>query len=285
VKLAAHARRRQVRGRRHVSGSAGAWSRLEAAARSALGGCASLVLATSGILGLAACSPRNVGSRPPSTTQADWQEARARLAVLRAGVPDRPYGIVVRVSLREPKSGRTFVARGALAVDPRRALRMILVGPGGGTALDAWVTPEAYRFEVPTIGLLRRGGVSPEPGLPVGFFRWWFLSPLEGRLLASFVPDEPKKGSRSFILRRGAATVIVEDAQLSTGLELRATQRSPGVFERLSFRGQELSPHAGDRAEYEEAGTGVRAEVLVESVDADAPESIAFRDPDHGGER
>jgi hypothetical protein len=241
-------------------------------------------LATSGILGLA-CSPPNLSSLPSSTTQADWQEARARLAVLRAGLPDRPYGVIVRVSLREPKSRQTFVARGALAVDPRRALRMILVGPGGATALDAWVTPEAYRFEVPTIGVLRRGGVSAEPGLPVSFFRWWFLTPLEGRLLASFVPGAPKKGSRSFILRRGAATVIVEDAQVSTGLEIVATQRRPGAFERLSFRGQELAPHAGDRAEYEEAETGVRADVLVESVDPDAPESIAFRDPDHGGVR
>jgi hypothetical protein len=246
-------------------------------------GRAVLALAAWGTTGVA-CAPSNTSS-PPRTTQADWQEARARLAVLRAGVPDRPYGIIIRASLRESKSGRTLVARGALAVDPHRALRMILIGPGGGTALDAWVTPEAYRIEVPALGVLRRGGASSEPGLPVDFFRWWFLSPLDGRLLASFVPGAPERRGRWFILRRGAATVIVEDAGLSSGVEILATERRPGAFERLSFRGRELAPHAGDLAAYEEARTGVRAEVLVESVDPDAPEPIAFRDPDDGGQR
>jgi hypothetical protein len=248
-----------------------------------------------------ACFPSRV-SLPPSTTEADWQEAHARLALLRASAPEHAYGIVIRVSLRARKSGQVFVARGALAVDPHRALRMILLGPGGGTALDAWVTPAAYRLELPALGVLRRGGVSPEPGLPIDFFRWWFLSPLDGRLLASSPrsgrveeggrrveeggrEEVSSKGGRWFILRRGAATVILEDAERPGGLEIVATERRPGALEHLAFQGLALAPHSGDRTEYEEARTGVRAEVVVESVDATEPEPVAFLDPDHGGER
>jgi hypothetical protein len=201
-------------------------------------------------------------------------------------VPERPYGIVVRVSLRERKSGRVFVARGAIAVDPHRALRMILLGPGGATALDAWVTPGAYRLELPALGVLRRGGTSVEPGLPIDFFRWWFLSPLDGRLLASSVRSGGAEGTgRWFVLRRDGATVILEDAGRSSGIEIVATERRPGALERLSFRGLALAPHGGDVAEYEETLTGVRAEVSVESVDSAEPEPMAFCDPDHGGER
>jgi hypothetical protein len=200
-------------------------------------------------------------------------------------VPDGPYGAIVRVTLREPKSGLVFVARGAVAVDPHRAVRMILIGPGGGTSLDAWVTPAAYRIEVPPLGIVRRGGAFSDPRLPVDFFRWWFLSPLEGRLLASFVPLGAAKEARLFVLRRDEATVVFEDAGLSGALEIVATERRPGHLERVFFRGRELAPHAGDRAEYEEPKTGVRAEVFVESVDAAAPEPAAFLDPDEGGAR
>jgi hypothetical protein len=229
----------------------------------------------------------------PSPTTAEWEAARARLAALRSGQPERPYGIVVRVTLSEPRSGRSFVARGALAVDPHRALRMILLGPGGTTALDAWVTPGAYRFEVPPMGLLDRGGESADPALPVELFRWWFLAPMDGRLLASYEGPEltlqrlaPCKG-RWFVLRRGASTVTLCDAQGNGGaLEILATERTTGgAFERLSFHGQSLTPQAGDRAEYEDARSGVRAHVEVESCDRDPPDPIAFLDPDAGGSR
>ena len=127
-------------------------------------------------------------SREPLTplpTQPAWDAARRWLEALRASEPASPYGAVVRVSLREPRTGHTFAARGAVAVDPHHALRMILLGPGGATALDAWVTPERWRFAVPPAGVLRRGGREDDPSLPIGFFRWWFLSPVGGRLLTS----------------------------------------------------------------------------------------------------
>jgi hypothetical protein len=241
-----------------------------------------------------ACAPAALG--PPSPTAAEWTAARARLDALREAEPTRPYGIVVRVTLREPRSGRSFAARGALAVDPHRAMRMILLGPGGTTAIDAWITPDAYRFEVPPLGLLRRGGREADPALPVTFFRWWFLAPVEGRLLASYpgpsltLPYVAACTGRWFILRRGTSTVTLceeeGDEDLPRGgIQVLATERSEGTLERLSFHGKSLAPHAGDEAEYQDAPSGVRAHVEVESYDADAPDPVAFMDPDHGGAR
>jgi hypothetical protein len=175
-------------------------------------------------------------------------------------------------------------------------MRMILLGPGGATALDAWVTPDAYRFEVPPVELLRRGGRDADPALPVAFFRWWFLAPAEGRLLASYagpslaLPHVAECTGRWFILRRGTSTVTLceeeGDAELrGGGIEVLATERTEGTLERLSFHGKSLTPHAGDEAEYEDARSGVRAHVEVESYDQDAPDPVAFLDPDHGGAR
>jgi hypothetical protein len=205
---------------------------------------------------------------------------------------------VVKVTLREPRTGRSFVARGGLAVDPRRALRMILLGPGGATAIDAWVTPDAYRFEVPPIGLLRRGGEASDPALPVEFFRWWFLGGLDGRLLASYagpslaVARLPACEGRWFVLRRATSTVTLCDRAASgAGLEVRAIERAPSAGRvaarevRLAFEGASLAPHAGDSSDYEDASSGVRAHVEIESLDAEPPDPVAFLDPDHGGAR
>jgi hypothetical protein len=192
--------------------------------------------------------------------------------------------MVVRVALREPRTGRVFDARGGLAVDPGRALRMILIGPGGATALDAWVTADAYRFEVPPVGLLRRGGVQAEAGLPVDFFREWFLAPLAGRLLASFAGSLDAVGlppcrGRWFILRSGDATLTFCD-QTPGSLDIVATRRTQSTLERLAFKGVSLAPHAGDHSEYEDQRSGVRAIVDVESVDDAPPDAVAFVDPD-----
>jgi hypothetical protein len=228
-----------------------------------------------------------------TTTEADWQAARERLDALRRTEPDDPYGVVVRVSLREPKSGRVFEARGALAVDPRRALRMILIGPGGATALDAWVTNDAYRFEVPPIGLLRRGGAKAEPTLPVGFFREWFLSPFAGRLLASTLAstmgrgptDLPACKGRWFILRHGEGTVTLCDQERQGSLDILAIRKTNSSLEELTFRGKSLTPSPGDRAEYADKRSRVRATVEVESIDETPPDPVAFLDPEHGGAR
>jgi hypothetical protein len=240
----------------------------------------SAALATVGLLSACGTPP----SAAWSTTQADWAVAGARLAALRATEPRAPYGMVIRVTLREPRSGRTFGARGAVAVDPHSAMRMILLGPGGATALDAWVTTTAYRFEVPPLRLLRRGGTEGEARLPVDFFREWFLAPLEGRLLASVAGPSgvglPDCQGQWFILRRNEATTIACEDERAEGLEIVATRRTPRAVERFLFHGTSLSPHPGDRAEYENPRMGVRATVEVESLDDAPPDRLAFVDPD-----
>lgn len=218
------------------------------------------------------------------TTEAEWRIASARLEALRATQPTEPYGMVVRVSLREPRSGKAFEGRGAVAVEPHAALRMILLGPGGATALDAWITPSAFRFEVPPLHLLRRGAAQGEARLPVDFFREWFLAPLGGRLLASVAGPAatglPSCSGQWFVLRRGVATMTVCEDEAGERLAIDATRRAPSALERLSFRGTSLSPHAGDRAEYEDVLSGVRASVEVEKVDDTPPDPLAFADPD-----
>lgn len=262
--------------------------------RAIASGAKSLVRSAACLSAVIAAAPAcaRVSSPPPDPTTAQWQVAKIRLEALRAGQPASPYGVVVRVTLREPRSGRSFVARGAVAVDPHRALRMILLGPGGTTALDAWVTPEAYRFEVPSIGLLEKGGQRADPALPVAFFRWWFLAPVDGRLLASFsgpdvsLPHFAACPGRWFVLRRGASTVTLCDVPKTGGaVEMFATERNGEEDERLSFRGRSLLPQAGDTARYEDGRSGVRAYVEVESLDRDPPDPSAFLDPDHGGGR
>lgn len=212
---------------------------------------------------------------PPLPTQAEWLSARAALSDLRQSAPDKPFGAIVRVALREPRTGKTFTARGAVAVDPHHALRLILLGPAGATALDVWATNDQWRFAVPAASLIRRGGREDDPTLPIGFFRWWFLAPLEGRLLTSVASAEATR----FILRREGATVDLLDWRAGSLHEVLASRTVAGLVNRLSFEGRSLSVSAGDHATYDEEATGVHVEVTVES-NGEAPEPAAFEDPD-----
>jgi hypothetical protein len=215
---------------------------------------------------------------PPLPTQAEWSAARVWLDELRATEPTKPFAAVVQVALREPHTGRAFSARGAVAVDPHHAVRMILVGPAGATALDVWATPDRWRFEVPAANILRRGGREDDPSLPIGFFRWWFLAPLEGRLLTSVAG-----GSRErFVLRDRDATVDLTDSRGAAGEALHlvsASRRAGDAVDRIAFRGASFAAAAGDSATYDQEGSGVHVEVRIESP-ADAPDPAAFVDPD-----
>lgn len=213
---------------------------------------------------------------PPLPTPSEWTAARAWLTDLRASEPRSPYGAIVQVALREPYTGRAFSARGAVAVDPHRALRLILVGPAGATALDVWATPTAWRFEVPAAHLLRRGGAEDDPSLPIGFFRWWFLAPLEGRLLTSVASGAAER----FILRDRDATVDLTDVR-GASHAITASRRWHGALDTIGFHGA-LAPAAGDRAVYDQERSGVHVEVVVEAP-SDAPDALAFMDPDGPG--
>ena len=101
---------------------------------------------------LAAALGCTESTRPrPPPTQAEWTVARDQLASLRQSVPRAPYVQEVSISFREPGTGKVFDGRGAIAVDPAHAMRMILIGPGGATALDAWVTRDQWRFAIPNV--------------------------------------------------------------------------------------------------------------------------------------
>ena len=222
--------------------------------------------------------------RPPAAwpSQPEWTEARARLAALRVTAPGVPYTEVVNVTMRDPRSGRTLQARGAVAVAPHRALRMILLGPGGSTALDVWATPDRWRLAVPPLGLLRRGAAEADPALPIGFFRWWFLAPLDGRLL----DGRATSTSAFYVLRADRTTVTVwseggTDGEGEARLRLRAVRREGGQrIDRLAWSGRSLRPAAEDRATYEQLRSGLLVEVGVESVSDGPPEDAAFEDPD-----
>ncbi len=235
-------------------------------------------------LAIAACAPRPspfVPTALPDPTAREWTRLRERLAIARSAEPERPYVANVVVALREPRTGKIFQARGAIAVDPKHALRMILVGPGGATALDAWVTDDQFRFAVPGIAFLRRGGadVQAARGLPIGFFRWWMLHPLDGRLLAAWARD----AGALYLLRRGDETVLLREGHVARSRRdhVVAARREDARVERLEWLGRSpVAPHAGDKAHYVDGASGLEVEVLVEGVGEHEPDPAAFLDPD-----
>jgi hypothetical protein len=220
----------------------------------------------------------------PDPSAREWTRLRERLAISRDAAPERPYTERVVVALRDPHTGKVFQARGAVAVDPRRALRMILIGPGGVTTLDAWVTDDRFRFVVPPISLERRGGADAVSarGLPVGFLRWWLLHPLDGRLLAAWNRSE----GPLYLLRQGDDTVLLREARVPhSGRErVMAARREDGTVERLDWVGRSpTTPHAGDKARYIDGASGLEVEVIVEGLGDQEPDPAAFLDPDAKG--
>ena len=211
---------------------------------------------------------------PVGPSQAEWDHARAELARLRSELPRRPYTQPIRVSLREPITGKRFDGRGAVGVDPGRAMRMILVGPGCGTALDVWVTRDAWRMVVPAISFVRRGREEAPASTPIGFFRAWFVEPLGGRLLA---------------LGPTGSLVLRDDSGGTTELEIVSrpglfagvgTRRSGAATERFTWE----TRADGGKASYRHLGSGLRVDVELGPPQSEPPDEAAFADPD-GAER
>lgn len=181
----------------------------------------------------------------------------------------------MRVSLREPRTGQVVRGRGGLAVVPGRALRMILTGVAGVTMLDAWITPQRWRVAVPPLGVLRRGGTDSPADLPVAFLRWWFFTPLEGRLFAA----ELERGSPVWLLRDGDAVVELRALGCERGPRLVAARRERGRAESVDECRAGIEPSEGDHVRYEDA-SGLAVELVLESVSAEPPAAEAFVDPD-----
>jgi hypothetical protein len=213
----------------------------------------------------------------PDVGQAEWTVSRERLARMRRALPHRPWAARVQVGVVDPRSGNVYRARGAVAVNPEQAARLVLIGPAGATALDLWVTRERYRFAVPPIHLERRGGAGRDGtrGLPIGFLRWWLLSPLVGELvLARSSPSES-----AFLLRDGPATVTVR----TDGEHLVAVRREGEHLEGLEWASEGGGPKTGARGRYIDGDWGVRVNVLIEEVLSEEPDPASLSDPDVEG--
>jgi len=214
-------------------------------------------------LALAACvACASLPPAAPVTTQAEWDAARARLERLRASLPRAPYTQPVTVDFFEPRSRRHFDGRGAVGVDPGRAMRMILVGPAGEPALDVWVTRDAWRLSVPPIHLLRRGGREAPRGTPIGFFRSWFVEPLAGRLLAL----DP------------GGDLVVRDPFGGT-LHVAADSLDEGRVRRRHGTRTESFAFTRSHAKYVDDATGLSVEVTLGPVQREPPDPQAFVDP------
>jgi hypothetical protein len=178
--------------------------------------------------------------------------------------------------MRDPGSGRVIDGRGAIAVEPGQAVRMVLTGAAGATMLDAWVTTTRWRVAVPPLEVVRRGEVIEPPDMPVGFLRWWFLTPLSGGLFAASSTED---GSL-WLLRYGDAVIELREASCARGTLLHATRRLAGHAETVDECRAKAAPSAGDSARYFDETTGLCVDVFLESIGTEPPSRDAFRDPD-----
>jgi hypothetical protein len=205
-----------------------------------------------------------------------WQAQRSELKTLRhkfdAG---RPYSLNVTLELWVERLGMRTRGRGAVAVHPPDGVRMILLGPGGTTAMDLWICRDAFRFSVPAADLVRRGDASTPAeeryGLPVEFLRWWFLEPLGGRLLAAF----PQDGQNAFLLKdRNSVVHLLQGRASPTPLAVRRV--SVADEERI-----ETTAEMCGHVHYHQRSTSIDLDVDCEKVNEGTPPARAFADPDN----
>ena len=219
----------------------------------------------------------------PGPTTLEWQAARLALAKLTA-VGATPRTVRIALTLREPRTGRVLSARGAVAVLPPSALRMILLGPGGTTALDLWIDLDHWRFAVPAIDLQKRGDLraprEERRGLPVDFLAFWLLRPASGRLLW----HGREEGGDRFVLRDGAAIVdlrALDDGRLEARRATWSEPSADGSPPRLVDEETVAASGLGcAEVRYHQASTGLDVTVVCEGETAGAPPARALADPD-----
>jgi len=242
--------------------------------------------------GCAAPAPR-VTLEPPSVQT--WRAALSELGALReAATGNTARTLKLSLALREPFTGRLTEACGAVAISPAdRALRMILLGPGGTTAFDLWIRADKFRMAIPAVDLLRRGdATTPRAqmrGLPVDFLRWWMLDPTQGALLWA----DRTAGDKRYVLRDGGAvTSLRVHPNGSLSAERRTWAPAPAAQVDASATVTDASRVLVDeekvaadrvgcgRARYTQASTGVEIEIQCEAIEPNPPSERAFRDPD-----
>jgi hypothetical protein len=190
----------------------------------------------------------------------------------------------IALELREPTTGRVLSARGAVAILPPRALRMILLGPGGTTALDLWVDGDRYRFAVPAIDLQKRGDLraprEERRGLPVDFLAYWLLHPASGELAWAARED----ASERLVLRDGAALVDLrarDDGRVEARRATWSSPQAPGATPRLLDDETVAAESLGcARVHYHQGSTGLDVTVTCERETVGEPPARALADPD-----
>lgn len=236
-------------------------------------------------LAMASCAPFGAPkalSEPEAPTVAEWQRARDDLAALRrASAVARTERVLI--TLREPLSGRELRARGAIAIAPPDRLRMILLGPGGTTALDLWINAYRYRLSIPAIDLVKRGDVrepsSSRRGLPVDFLRYWLLRPAEGALLSA--RETPL--NQRFLLRDGDAIVELTREASGRVRATRSTWSSGHDRARIDEETIDATAITCGSARYHQASTGLDVSVVCDDERPGVANERAFEDPDRGG--
>jgi hypothetical protein len=241
---------------------------------SALGRASSIAAMAAALLG---CAPR-LPAELPSPTQGDWQRGLDRLKALRrAAAGARTERLAL--SLREPRTGRVLQARGAVALAPPRGLRMILLGPGGTTALDLWMDGARFRFAVPAIELVKRGDLGAprgeRRGLPVDFLGWWLLRPASGELLWT----ARVAGGDRLVLRDDGA--VVDLVAFDDGrVEARRTTWVDG--KRVDDETVKADAMGCAPVRYHQGSTGLDVTVGCEGEVPGDPPARALVDPDGG---
>ncbi len=231
--------------------------------------CAALVAFVSG------CMPDLVVARVDYTTFCD---AKAALEAREAALV-HPRKQNVSLELSAPYIPTPVQARGAAAMGPPGDLRMILLGPGGATAMDLWLHDDRYRFSVPAIGRTLRGDRATPPekrrGLPVDFLRWWMLDPLRGELL--FASQDA--GGTEFVLRDRDAYVV---AKVAPDGQVTATRTTwSGAGDKLDEETIHATGFGCATVDYHQASTDLTVHAKCESESKGVPEK-AFVDPDAG---
>jgi hypothetical protein len=164
---------------------------------------------------------------------------------------------------------------------PHGALRMILLGPGGTTALDLWVRDDQFRFAIPALDLRKRGDASTPRsamrGLPVDFLRWWLLRPAAGALLWY----SRAGGTDAFVLRDGDAIVelrVTDHGTVGARRSTWATGSEPRMLDEEVVIAEAIDCGT---VRYAQASTGLLITVACEGEERDrAPNPRAFVDPD-----
>lgn len=151
------------------------------------------------------------GARPslPAAPRSDLSAPLPRSALdLRL-----PRGITkqeIEISLRDVATGLGFSGRGVVIVEARHALRMILLGPGGTTAMDVWIRDGKFRVAIPALSRVVRGDDSTPRssmrGMPVDLLWRLLVDPFGGLAYARVghsVESTFVKGGFTAWMRRG----------------------------------------------------------------------------------